>query len=105
MSDKLWKATERRIAKQFGTKRTPLSGSNSGGTRSDTLHSRLYLEIKERKRLPDWFAKTIDDTKARAIKEGKIPLTVFHQKNSRDDYVVLNISDIILIAKEIKNVS
>lgn len=100
--DKLWKATERRIAKQFGTQRTPLSGSNSGGTQSDTLHPRLYIEIKERKYLPEWFTKTVNDTKAKAEEEGRTPLTVFHQKGGRDDYVVLNISDIIKIAKEIK---
>ena len=102
MSDRLWKATERRVAKQFGTQRTPLSGSNSGGTQSDTLHPRLYIEIKERKQLPKWFIETVKDTKEKAVKEGRTPLTVFHQKNSRDDYVVLNISDIMKIAKELK---
>lgn len=101
--DKLWKAVERRIAKQFGTTRTPLSGSNSGGTQSDTLHPRLYIEIKSRKRLPKWFTETVDDTKTKAMREYKIPLTVFHQKGSQDDYVVLNVSDIILIAEEIKD--
>ena len=40
------KAYERRVAKFFGTKRTPLSGSNSGHTHSDTLHPRLYIEVK-----------------------------------------------------------
>jgi len=102
MSDKNWKAQERRIAKLFGTTRTPLSGSNSGGTQSDTLHPRLYIEMKSRKHLPKWFTKTVDDTKAKAMKENKTPLTVFHQKGCCDDYVVLNISDIILIAKELK---
>jgi len=101
--DRLWKATERRIAKQFGTTRTPLSGSNSGGTQSDTLHERLYIEVKERKRLPEWFTKTVKDTKIKAVEENKVPLTVFHQKGDSDDYVILNISDIILLAKEIKD--
>lgn len=102
MSDMNWKAQERRIAKQFGTTRTPLSGSNSGGTQSDTKHPRLYIEIKSRKRLPEWFTKTVEDTKAKAMKEDKIPLTVFHQKGSTDDYFVLNVSDIIKIAKELR---
>ena len=47
MANKRWKAYERRVAKFFGTKRTPLSGINSGhSTHSDTLHPRLYLEVK-----------------------------------------------------------
>ncbi len=40
------KKYELRVAKFFGTKRTPLSGSNSGHTHSDTLHPRLYIEVK-----------------------------------------------------------
>jgi len=43
---KTWKSVELRIAKAFGTARTPLSGSNSRHTSSDTLHSKLYIEIK-----------------------------------------------------------
>ncbi len=41
-----WKNVERRIAKRFGTVRTPLSGSNSGITKSDTLHKFIFNEIK-----------------------------------------------------------
>ena len=43
------------------------------------------------------------DTKIKAVEENKVPLTVFHQKGDSDDYVILNISDIILLAKEIKD--
>jgi len=44
--NKTWKSVELRLAKMFGTKRTPLSGGNSGHTRSDTLHKRLFIELK-----------------------------------------------------------
>lgn len=43
---KTWKAVEGRIAKIFHSTRTPLSGSNSKHTMSDTLHKELYIEIK-----------------------------------------------------------
>lgn len=47
MSDRYWKVCERRAAKFFGTNRTPLSGINSRhDTSSDTLHPRLYIEVK-----------------------------------------------------------
>ncbi len=41
------KIYERRVAKYFGTNRTPLSGINSRhDTYSDTLHPDLYIEVK-----------------------------------------------------------
>lgn len=39
---------EARVADFFGTVRTPLSGSNSRHTASDTLHERLFIEVKAR---------------------------------------------------------
>jgi len=47
-----WKNRERKIAAFFGTKRTPLSGGNSGHTRSDTLHPKLFVEVKMRQHHP-----------------------------------------------------
>jgi hypothetical protein len=46
MADKRWKEFERRVARAFGTERTPLSGGNSKHTHSDTLHPELYIECK-----------------------------------------------------------
>lgn len=47
MADKAWKAYERRVARFFGSERTPLSGINSRhDTSSDSLHSTLYVETK-----------------------------------------------------------
>jgi len=43
---KTWKSVELRLARMFGTERTPLSGGNSKHTRSDTLHPRLFIELK-----------------------------------------------------------
>lgn len=40
------KAFESRVAKFFQTRRTPLSGINSGHTGSDTLHPDLFIECK-----------------------------------------------------------
>jgi hypothetical protein len=47
---KTWKAVERRVARFFGSERTPMSGGNSKHTRSDSLHPRLYIEVKSRKK-------------------------------------------------------
>ncbi len=59
MSDKVWKAFERQVARFFGTERTPGSGSagtfvaKSGNvvrTNSDSLHETLYIEAKRDKK-------------------------------------------------------
>lgn len=46
MADHNWKRYERRVARYFGTQRTPLSGGASRHTRSDTLDPRFYVEVK-----------------------------------------------------------
>lgn len=43
---KAWKAFERELGRRLGTYRTPLSGSNSRHTQSDTLHKDYYIEAK-----------------------------------------------------------
>jgi len=48
MPDKSWKKQERRIAKLFGTRRTPLSGYLSLHTKSDIIHDKLFVECKYR---------------------------------------------------------
>lgn len=43
-----WKSFERKVAKDFGTTRTPLSGMVKTITNSDTLHPKIYVECKLR---------------------------------------------------------
>ncbi len=96
MSRTGWKAFERRCADYFGSTRTPLSGGNSGHTRSDSLHERLYIECKSNanwKILSDWNKLK---TKAKRWKNAdgkqKVPtvfmvwqgLVVFHSDNPPD---------------------
>lgn len=49
---KTWKSRETKVARLFGSTRTPLSGRNSKHTSSDTLHSSLFVEQKHRKSHP-----------------------------------------------------
>lgn len=92
MADKHWKAIERRIASFFGAKRTPLSGSNSGHTESDTLHKYLYLEIKARKKIP--FLKTFKESHIKAVNEGKVPAIVMVEKGSKIPLLICNLNDV-----------
>jgi len=90
MSDKNWKVHERKVAAFFGTKRVPLSGSNSGhGTSSDSLDKELYIECKSRKDLPVLrrFKKVKDDAKEYEatpiiqIECGNVVLAVFSSED------------------------
>ena len=100
MPPKTWKNVESRIAKMFGTTRTPLSGGNSKHTRSDTLHKRLFIEVKHRK---GGFATTnlFDSCVPLAEAEGKIPVVALHPKQSKDVYLLVRANDIKQVAEEI----
>lgn len=76
MTDKAWKAFERRIAKSLDTERTPLSGGASRHTTSDTLHPDLYVECKHRKRSA--VHTHFHEVRRRAKAESKIPVLAVH---------------------------
>lgn len=94
-----WKAAERRIAALFGSKRTPLSGSNSGhDTSSDSLHPRIYIEAKYRIRhtaVALW-----RDTAEKAKKEGKIPVVALCERNEPGTWLLVKAGDLKAVAKE-----
>ena len=92
MTDKTSKAVERRIARKLGTVRTPLSGGNGKQTRSDTLHTLFYTEIKHRAKIP--FFATWKETVSRVKAENKIPMVVLHQKQSRENIVMMSLDEI-----------
>lgn len=96
MVKKTWKKVERRIAREFGTTRTPLSGISSKHTQSDTLHDKLFIEIKYRQKIP--FYKIYKETIEKAKKEGKIPLVIFVEKHSEKPIVMCSLKDIKDIA-------
>lgn len=80
-----WKRVEKAIANLFGAKRITGSGRNNtlSTSSSDTTHSKLYIEIKTRKRIP--FMKTWKESVAKAHEERKVPVVVFHERNTRYD--------------------
>lgn len=93
-----WKNIERKIAEFFGTRRTPLSGSNSGHTRSDTLHELLFVEAKYRVKHS---AVTLwRDTAELAKKENKIPVVCLSEKRKKGFWVVCHSSDLTAIANQ-----
>jgi len=88
MPDKAWKAFERRIAKSLGTYRTPLSGGASRHTRSDTLHSQLFVECKQRK--TSLLHGLFIPIRHQARVEHKIPVLAYHRKGSPNTLAIID---------------
>jgi hypothetical protein len=98
-SKSTWKSFERVVAAYFGTRRVPLSGSNSGhGTNSDSLHPKLYIECKVRSKSALW--KLFVDTENKAKIEGKIPVVAIKQKGEKGYLLVVRPNDLDKVAKE-----
>lgn len=98
-SNKAWKQAERRAAAMVGAKRTPLSGGNSGGTRSDCSHGELYIEVKQRTRHAVWAVYV--DAKDKAKLEKKIPVVVLDQKRSPGSLWCVHSDDLVAFATAI----
>lgn len=107
---------ERDVAKKFkkryhiDLKRTPLSGGFAKSSEKndeykgditlidDTKHFILHIECKNQKNwsLPKWILQAEDD-----CPENKIPVVVFHQHNTSNDYVCMSLDDFFrLVDKE-----
>ncbi len=101
MPDKAWKAFERRVAKSFGSQRTPLSGKMSGHTSADVLHKGLaenfFIECKMRKKIAviEIYKKHLKAAK----KSGKPLLLFLHQTGDKKDYILLEKEDFLKILK------
>lgn len=93
-----WKRSERELARYFGTERTPLSGGNSKHTRSDSLHEKLYLENKTQMRSRIW--TLYRDAKAKAKREGKIPVVGLQEHGSHGILLVIHSNDLLEVASE-----
>ena len=98
--EKAWKRDERKIAKFFETNRNPLSGSQSRHTASDTLHSRLFIEVKRRKAhsVAGWWRKA----KIEADKEHKIPVVAISEYRRKGFWVLVHVDDLAGFIKEIQ---
>ena len=98
-----WKSFERKVAGFFGTKRVPLSGSNSGhNTNSDSMHDELYIECKVREKFAIW--SLFDDTEKKAKNENKIPIVALKQKGEKGFLLVIrpeNLEKITEIQKKV----
>lgn len=92
MPDKTWKKSERRAAAAIGSVRNPLSGGNGRHSRSDSLHSEIFLENKYNKGKAMF--SLYDETLPKARQENKIPLLAVHAKNRKGFLFVIHSDDL-----------
>lgn len=96
-----WKGRERMIARFFmgegDGRRTPLSGGNSGITRSDTLCRELFVEQKQR--VTHSVVSLWRKTKELAMREKKIPVVSLSEKNKKGFWLVIHTDDLLKICK------
>lgn len=78
--DPAWKRFERQTAASLHTLRTPLSGSASRITSSDSLHPDLYVEAKFRRHNPT--VHLFRDTAALAAAENKIAVLALRESDT-----------------------
>ena len=98
---KTWKSRELQIARYFGTERNPLSGINSKHTGSDTLHKKLFIEQKHRKK--HGVVTLYDNTMRKAYDEGKVPVVTLTEKYKKGFYILVHCDDLLTVAEERKN--
>ena len=99
---KTWKQRERQVGIYWGLpsahSRTPLSGGNSGITRSDTLHPVIFAEHKHRKR--NAWVSLWDKVKSLAANEDKIPVLTMSVKGRPGFWIMCHSSDLIELANQ-----
>jgi hypothetical protein len=96
---KAWKQRERDVAAIIGTKRTPLSGGNSGHSRSDTRSAWAFIENKHRKKHAT--GVLLRKTRELARKEKKIPIVTYTEHQMPGSIWCIHSSDLIEFATHI----
>ena len=89
MADTTWKQTERAIARRLNGKRQGATGR----TGADVTTSWLAVEVKHRRRLPQWLKDAL--AQARTGAGERLPIAILHESGRRhaDDLVVLRLAD------------
>ncbi len=86
-----WKAVERRIAERLNGRRVPVSGRAG---QPDIAHPWLSIEVKHRRRLPQWLTGALQQAEW-AAQPGQLPIAVLHEHGQRyrEALVVVRLGD------------
>jgi len=89
MTDKIWKRSERAIAARLNGRRQGATGR----TGADVLTGWLSVEVKHRRRLPQWLKDAL--AQARTGAGERLAIVVLHESGQRhaDDLVLVRLAD------------
>jgi hypothetical protein len=88
VSDKTWKAVERRVARILDGRRVGATGAAT----PDVDAGWLVAEVKHRARLPQWLTTAAAKVRSQAGSE-RLGVVVLHEKGARGGLVCLNLYD------------
>lgn len=86
MADRAWKAFERRLCRDVGTERIPVTGERHG---SDGETERFCFQFKLRSSLPRWLFAWLDGICGSATRQGKTGVLVLKVPRMRDDQALV----------------
>lgn len=87
MPDKAWKATERRMARDVGTQRIPVTGERDGADYEDGI---ACYQLKVRRAIPSWLWAWLSGIQCTGERRGKVGVLVMKRPGDRDaDSVVV----------------
>jgi hypothetical protein len=81
MSDKAWKACERRMARDVGVDRIPVTGERHGADFTDAIAA---YQLKVRRMLPSWLWHWLGGIQATAATQGKSGILVLKTPGQKD---------------------
>lgn len=99
MADAPWKRAERAVAARLGGQRVPVAGRARGAV-PDVAHPAYAVEVKHRRRLPQWL-RTAMAQAAAAARDGQVPTVVLHEAGQRygSALVVLALADVARLTR------
>ena len=90
MADKGWKQFERRICRDHGVERKPVSGRQTDKHGADNeSHPMLVIQCKLTKALPKWLEETVRGAAAKGRETNLVGVTIVKRPHVADDHGVV----------------
>ena len=83
MADKAWKATERRMARDVGTQRIPVTGIDRDG--ADFEDAIACYQLKVRRVIPDWLWAWLGGIRTTGARKSKAGVLVLKRPGELDE--------------------
>lgn len=94
-----WKTVERAIAKRLNGQRVGVTGKAT----ADVVNGWLSVEVKHRRRLPEWLKAALDQARSGAGE--RLPVAILHESGQRhaEDLVLMRLADFELWFGEVRD--